>query len=358
MQKIIPALLVIAVSVFRLSTANVSEAFAQEEKSERRHSEIWLAPQSLPPPPLSQDADFLEMFTPHAPWEFAASHTDVFKLYGSYLGHATQEQVNIVVADLKRRHIDIAVEVGVLNVNFNPPPPCGGLGIIEGYGTPAQAKHISDMIKAAGGSIKYLVMDEPLYHGHFSSQPHACHSPIEVMIQQVVPTLSAYIQEFPDIIVGEVEPTRFPAYDNWQADILTWINGFKTTMGRPLAFMQLDIPWTDDNQLVPGASRPSMEPGDALTFYRYVRELMHHGLVGKIGIINDGTPKDTTDAAWTEDARDHVRLLEEKYGLRPDQDIFQSWMPHPAHALPEWQSDTLTGLIVWYFISGIEGLRR
>jgi hypothetical protein len=50
-----------------------------------------------------------------------------------------------------------------------PPPPCGGLGLIEGYGTPASAKRIAGMIKAAGGEIKYLVMDEPLYYGHFST---------------------------------------------------------------------------------------------------------------------------------------------------------------------------------------------
>jgi hypothetical protein len=74
----------------------------------------------------------MEMFTPEASWKFAAAHAQVFKLYGSYLGHASQEQVNVIVADLKRRHIDIAVENGAMNVGrANTHPPCGGLGIIE-----------------------------------------------------------------------------------------------------------------------------------------------------------------------------------------------------------------------------------
>jgi hypothetical protein len=226
--------------------AGVSLAYPQEHVFRREHSEIWLAPQSLMPAPLAHDEDFMEMFTPDAPWKFAASHTQVFKLYASYLGHTSQEQVNVVVADLNRRHIDIALENGVMNVGpANTNPPCGGLGVVEGYGTPAQAKRISEIVKTAGGTIKYLVMDEPLYYGHYSSKPHTCHSPISVILEQIVPTLNTYIQEFPDIVIGEVEPTRFPPYTNWQADLLTWAGGFATATGRPLAFIQLDIPWTD-----------------------------------------------------------------------------------------------------------------
>lgn len=106
---------------------------------ERAHEdrEIWLGPQSLPPKPLAQDADFMDLFQPNAPWEVAASHTGVFKLYASFLAHASQEQVNAIVSDLNRRGIVIALEIGVMNVNFTPPPPCGGLGIVEGYGTPS-----------------------------------------------------------------------------------------------------------------------------------------------------------------------------------------------------------------------------
>jgi len=352
MEKLLSNLLTIVVSAFCSGVLGVSETYAQEEKPRHEHSEIWIAPQSLMPPPLSQDPDFMEMFTPDAPWKFAASHTQVFKLYGSYLGHTSQEQVNVVVADLNRRHIDIGLEIGAMNVGpANTNPPCGGLGIIEGYGTPAQAKRVSEMIKAAGGTIKYLVMDEPLYYGHFSSKPHACHSPISVVVDQIVPTLNTYLQEFPDVVIGEVEPTRFPAYTNWQADFLAWAKGFNAAMGRPLAFVQLDIPWADDGGHVPGADRVSKEPGDALEFHEYLLELKRQRLIGKTGIIHDGTPKDSTDAAWVQDAREHVMLMEEKYKLRPDQDIFKSWMPHPTHALPETQPDTLTSLIDWYFHS-------
>ena len=357
MKKLLSLLAMTAVSLVCPGRLGVSVTRAQEEDSRRERSEIWLAPQSLPPAPLAQDADFMELFTPDTPWKFAASHTQVFKLYGSFLGHASQEQVNVVVADLKRRHIEIALENGAMDVGpANTNPPCGGLGIVEGYGTPAQATRVAEMVKAAGGTIKYLVMDEPLYYGHYSDKPHTCHSPISVILDQIVPTLNAYIEVFPDIVIGEVEPTRFPAYENWRDDWFTWASGFETAIGRPLAFVQLDIPWSDNGGHVPGADRVSKEPGDALEFYEYMHELQRRHLLGRIGIIHDGTPLDTTDLAWVQDAREHLLLLEEKHELRPDQNIFQSWMPHPTHALPESQPDTLTSLIDWYVRLRIEGL--
>src|SRR2546430_983275 len=263
---------------------SLTPAFADEPAPDadrdhrHRHSEIWLAPQSLPLPPLSRDEDFMQLFTPDAPWHFAAAHTKVFKLYGSFLGHATQDQVNTICAVPTRRPIAIGLETGILladpgpqvvadaaagqvtpvNASTQPapapnPPPCGGLGRVEGYATPQQATRIANLIKTAGGEIKYLVMDEPLYHGRFSSQPFTCHSSVDTLLQQAKPVIEAYRAVFPDIIIGAVEPTRFPSYPNWQADLYQRLVGLKQTTGKPLAFMQLDIPWGADGQKVPRA---------------------------------------------------------------------------------------------------------
>ncbi|MHB8812755.1 MAG: hypothetical protein ACYDAE_05765 [Steroidobacteraceae bacterium] len=315
---------------------------------EAHRAEVWLAPQSLPPAPLSRDDDFMQMFKPDAPWKVAAAHTQVFKLYGSFVGHATQAQINGIVADLNRRRIAIALENGVLDVPNTPTPPCGGLGLMEGYGTPEQARRIAGMIKAAGGELEYLDMDEPLYNGHYSNRPHACHSPIKLLLQQLQPTIAAYREVFPDIVIGEAEPTRFPAYAGWQADLKEWLEGVRRILGHPVAYMHLDIPWTDDGGRVPGATLPSHEPADAITFYCALEALRRQHLVSSIGIIEDGTPKDATDAAWVQDARGHLQLLEGHYHLRPDHQVFQSWMAHPSRALPETRPDTLTSLVDWY----------
>src|ERR1700735_3001504 len=99
-----------------------------------RAQEIWFSPPAAPPDSrLHRAADLMDLFRPDAPWQDAASHIKVFKLYGSYLSGAPQEEIDTIVADLNRRHIAIALEVGVMNVGPKATnPPCGGLGLVEG----------------------------------------------------------------------------------------------------------------------------------------------------------------------------------------------------------------------------------
>ena len=104
--------------------------------------------------------------------------------------------------------------------------------------------------------------------------------------------------------------------------------------------MQLDVPWA--------RHPPSKEPQDALAFYYYANQLKDQQLIGKIGIIHEGTPLDASDLRWVDDAKAHVVLLETTFGLHPDQEIFASWMENPTRALPESDPDTLTGLALWY----------
>jgi hypothetical protein len=168
------------------------------------------------------------------------------------------------------------------------------------------------------------------------------------LLRQAKPVIEAYRAVFPDIIIGEVEPTRFPSYPDWRTDLYQWVLGLSAIVGKPLAFMQLDIPWTDDGQKVPGTEFISHEPADAITFYRQLEAFEGQKILDGIGIIHDGTPLDTTDTVWIDDAKNHVIELEQFHGLRPDQELFQTWMPHPSRALPESDSTTLTSLVDWY----------
>ena len=324
-----------------------SEAYSQTTQNS---PEIWLGPQGLPSSKgnLPVNEDFMDMFTPDAPWTEAASHTQVFMLESTHMTPGSQDQINTVVADLNRRHIKIALEVGAINVGASKDNPCGGTDM-EGYGTPARAKTVSEMIKKAGGQVAYIVMDEPLMYGHFMTGVHTnmsgmkltfCNFPVSKVVDLVAPTLNAYIQEFPNVLIGQTEPTRIVVFPNWQNDFLAWATGYQATMKRPLAFIHLDIPWL--------YGPPSKEPADTLAFYKYMQQLQQQGLIEKIGIIWNGQPKDATDAEWIQDAESHVKILEGKYGLRPDQAIFQSWIARPSHALPETDPSTLTSLIDWY----------
>jgi len=284
----------------------------------------------------------MQLFTPDAPWQQAASHIKVFLLYGSYLSRAPQEEVEQIVSDLNRRQIPIALAVGVMNVGSRVTnPPCGGLGLVEGYGIPKLARAQSEKIKRAGGTIRYIAMDEPLWFGHYfngrkGGQP-GCHSSVTQILELIKEPLAVYAEEFPGIIVGDTEPTNIAEQSHWEEDLEAWASEFRTQTGRPLAFTHLDIPF----------NRPG-EEDYAVAFYHQVDKLKQRGLIGAIGIIYDGTPTDSSDEAWVQDAKEHIHLLEDKRGLRPDHVLIQSWQAYPQHVLPETAAGSLTSLVNYY----------
>ncbi len=308
-----------------------------------RAQDIWFAPPAAPPSSrLHRAVDLMELFKSDAPWQEAASHIKVFALYASYLSGAPQEEIDAIVADLNRRHIPIALEVGVMNVGpKSTNPPCGGLGQVEGYGTPTLARAVSEKIKKAGGVIRYIAMDEPLWFGHyFNGRPGGqpgCQSSIDQILALIKDPLGAYLEEFPDIVVGDIEPTDIAEQNHWKDDVMAWVSGFRNQMGHPLAYMHLDIPF----------SRPG-EEGFAVEFYRYAEHLKQQNLLVAIGVIYNGTPSDTSDESWIQDAEKHIYLIEDKHGLHPDQAVIQSWQAYPEHVLPESSPGSLTGLVNFY----------
>jgi len=316
--------------------------------SQTASPEVWLAPNGLAPQRVSA-MDFGDLFTPYAPWQFAAAHTQVFKFYSGYLLHTPQPQIDAIVADLNRRGIAIAIEDGVMDVPHNPDSGCGGMGNVEGYGIAARATRLCEIVKSAHGEIAYLAMDEPLYYGHyFTSAPGkgvGCHSSIDEILRLAKPTLDAFLEEFPNIQIGDIEPTVFAGNQlNWRSDLSTWATGFRATMGQRLAFYDLDVEW-----LRPHGAQ------EAASVFQSASLLKGQHLVGKVGIFYNGTPRDTSDLAWVQAAQSHILLMEGEYQLHPDQVIFQSWNPYPSHVLPETAPDTMTSLVDFYFSPAVTG---
>jgi len=308
-----------------------------------RAQDIWFAPPAAPPfSRLHRAVDLMNLFQPEAPWQEAAAHIKVFKLYTSFLTGASQEEIDNIVADLNRRQIPIALEVGVMNVGpKSTNPPCGGLGQVEGYGIPKVARVNSQKIKKAGGVIRFIAMDEPLWFGHYfkghTGRQPGCQSSVAQILELISDALGVYAEEFPNIIVGDIEPSDIAEQKNWKDDVLAWVTGFRNQMGRPLAFMHLDIPFNR-----PGKERFAVE------FYRYAESLKRQDLLGAIGVIYDGTQSDTSDKSWILDAKQHIRLIEDKNGIHPDHVVIQSWQAYPQHVLPESSPTSLTGLVNFY----------
>lgn len=299
-------------------------------------TEVWLGPQSP-----KRAVDFLDMFTPDAPWKQAAAHVNVFKLYEGYLIDAPQDHVDKIVADLNRRHISIALEGGLMNVgegSANPPPPCGGWGRVEGYSVPKAAMLVANKVKKAGGYIKYFAMDEPVWYGHYyQGQPGhlGCHSSVDEIVKVMESNLRVYTDAFPGIVVGDIEPTNLAEQQNWQAEFSAFSNRFREATGTPLAFLHLDVLW----------ETPNKERSVAALF-RYAETLKRQGYLGKIGIIYNGSGN--TGELWIQSAHDKILSIEVKDALRPDQAIIQSWSPYPTHTMPDSSPNSLTSLVNFY----------
>lgn len=79
--------------------------------------EIWLAGTS---PFVRQkmfqesECDFFDLFRPNAPWSKTAQHIKVFMINGGVILHESDDQVKALFADLRRRHIALAMAMGLL----------------------------------------------------------------------------------------------------------------------------------------------------------------------------------------------------------------------------------------------------
>ena len=299
----------------------------------------WFAP--LPPLAIVEGRnftgsdDFINLFQADAPWQNAADRVQVFKLYGEWVAYkATDAQLRLVVEDLKRRGIALAVEAGPLNAS----PNCGHG--IEGFAGVEEGLNIARKIQNAGGTLTFIALDEPYFFAHFYDGPNACHWEAEKIAKEVGDYIQAVRQVFPDVMVGDTEPlagaSNAQAYSDW-LDIFREVNGFD------LAFLHMDIDW----------SRPGWAD-EVIAIEEH-----GHAINVPVGIIYTGNAFDKTDEDWLSAAGERVKKLEIEKNAKPDHVLFQSWNDKPDHVLPETTDFTFTDFINDYFTDKASlGFRR
>ena len=293
------------------------------------HPLYWFAP--LPPlsvnvgrPFIGAD-DFMELFHEDADWHDTVGHLQVFKLYGEWVAYqATDEELRIVIENLKQRGLAVAVEAGPLNAS----PECGQN--IEGFAGVEEGIRIASRIKNAGGTIHLIGMDEPYYYGHFYDGPNACNWSAE----KIATEINNYINEvriiFPEVMIGDTEPLAGRADAQAYQD---WMDTFREVNGYDLAFIHMDIDW----------SRPKWSDE--------VKSIEAHGKeIGvPVGIIYTGNSFDKSDEDWLSAAGERVKKHEIANSGSPDHVLFQSWNDKPDFSLPDSEPFTFTGFINLYF---------
>jgi hypothetical protein len=293
---------------------------------------VWFAPEApgLWPDGHTGVVDFIKLFTPSAPWSEAASHIQVFKIANSeFLGNLpgvlTDSQWRQVFADLNRRGIALGMEWGPLT-----PEGCG-VGI-EGFDG-ASALTMANKIKALGGNLKYITMDEPFSGGSLAIDPNACHWTPRQTAVNALRAIGQVRTVFPDVIVGDIEPApAAEAPTDWVKRYAAWLDAWREVSGAPLPFLHLDVNWS--------------------VLWRPDVEAMRHELASRgipFGIIYNGYWEDITDADWVRDTIAHFTKYETQTGVTPDHVVFETWDRHPTHALPETSRAAMTYEVDSYF---------
>jgi len=269
--------------------------------------------------------DFMALFQPDAPWPEAAGLIQVFKLYGEWVAyHASDDQLREVVTDLERRGLALAVEAGPLNA----PTDCGQG--VEGFAGTEEARLIARRIRAAGGTIDLIALDEPFFFGQIYDGPNACHWSTERIARGVDEFVQTMRSFFPEVIIGDTEPLAGAATPS---AYIAWLQGFRAEAGYDLAFLHMDIDW----------GRPGWTD-EVLQIEEFGREF---GV--PVGIIYTGNSQDPSDEAWLSIAGERVLRYEDEHSGRPDHVLFQSWHDRPDHVLPESEPYTFTGFLRAYF---------
>ena len=290
----------------------------------------WFAP--LPPMPtgpgrpFTGSDDFMDLFEPEAPWVEAQVRLHVFKLYGEWVAyHATDAQLRQAVLAIRARGLALAVEAGPLNATAE----CGQG--IEGFAGTDEGTLIAGRILAAGGTLDLIAMDEPYYYGHFYDGPNACNWSAEEIAAEVDGFIQHMRGFFPDVRVGDTEPTPHPVM---AADYTGWLSTFRETAGYDLDFLHLDIDWSRTDW-----------PVMANEIDAFGEEF---GV--QVGIIYNGGGVVSDDETYLSIAGERVKNYELAHGGTPEHVLFQSWDDKPDRALPDSDEFTFTGFILEYLL--------
>lgn len=287
-------------------------------------AEIWLSGNDPVAKPNS-GTDFEALFSADSPWSQAASKVRVFKVSTQLLMSGSDALLSRMFADLKRRDIRLAVEALILSEG---PNQCGHG--FEGYSAPRTMQVMAERVRKLGGDLRFVAMDEPLWYGHHYDKKNACQSSYADLAHDVAQKVAMLRAVFPEMKIGDIEPLGSSA--DWTDEIIQWARAYRLAVGEPLSFVDADINWSGPNW------------HKQLTIL--AKGLHRTGVA--LAVTYNGDGSDETGPRWTEHAEQRFNTVESDPLTKPDIAVLQTWMPQPAHFLPENDPGTLSWLVNRY----------
>jgi hypothetical protein len=294
---------------------------------------IWFAPG---PGTL----DFQRLFEHPEEWSRARDVITVFKFYQQ---HTEARRPDIVGPNhydalvrvnafrtLRELRINTALEIGSVKDFWCTP---------DRSGMDASIQATLDAVKAiedAGGTLKYIAMDEPWVSG----RARVCDGPaLEPTADRVATYMSAVQKAHPEIHIGLIE-----AYPFSSAAAIETMIGLLRARGTPPAFLHMDVDW---HALGAGIFARDMSRLQAFARSQNIT----------FGIIIVGYNGDA-DALYAVDAGGISHLIADAFktwDAMPEHLIFQSWVVSSTGLLitpsnlPEDRAHTHTSLVFQLF---------
>ncbi len=279
---------------------------------------------------LDNPSDFLAMFDADAPWPVTSAHMAYFKMPSQAIEMSTDDEMRVILDGLRRRHIGLVIEMGLL---LDGPDGCGHG--FEGMGALHEPENVIKRMKALGGTIDAVAMDEPVIFGRLKPKGRdntpGCQYPIATMVDQIAPKIEQLHQAFPDIKVGDIEAIGGgESGARGMEDILAFETLLhQRTHGFAPAFVHADMQWNDVG-VVAQAERLSRRM---------------HALGIRVGVIcNGGGPTIKDSNAWVDNAVQRCRSMATDPRFAPDDLLAQTWETLPTKMLPENANGTMTNL--------------
>jgi hypothetical protein len=274
-------------------------------------------------------------------WSSSAKHIQAIRIPTTVLLSIPDSVLPGLLRSLDAHGLALGLEIGAAN-NYNE-VSCGAG--VEGYSDPGTANQVVQKLLDAGGKLSALLMDEPLWYGHYYYGANACYSTIQDQARRAAVIVKIYTAAFPNVVVGDIEPfPALPLQSTWQADYTSWVQAFYAATGSKIAFLHADFDWTD----------PAMyhyTPYPSVAAMQYVAQLAAAEARANgmgIGFILNGSQGASSDAQYAYTVQFHIDTLAGS-GTNPDQLAFETWDTYPTHTLPETDGTSLTSEIYYYF---------
>ncbi|MBV8062995.1 MAG: hypothetical protein JOY51_05325 [Nevskia sp.] len=274
-------------------------------------------------------------------WSSSAQHVQMIRMIANDLLAIPDSALPGILRQLDSHNMGLGLEIGAANIYHEV--ACGSG--VESYSDPGTANQVVQKLLNAGGKLSAILMDEPLWYGHYYTGANACNSTIADEARRTAVIVKIFTAAFPNIAVGDIEPfPETPLQPTWEADYTAWVQAFDAAAGSKIAFLHADFDW-DNPAMYQYTAYPSVA---AIEYVAQLAatEARANGL--GIGYICNGSQSATTAAMYAYTAQFHMDTLVDSK-TNPDQLAFETWDTYPDHTLPETDGTSLSSEVYYYF---------